>query len=45
MRDLLLLDGISGVSLGREITEAFEQIGLTVTYADLRKLRSRKFYT
>lgn len=44
MRDLLLLDGISGVSLGREISEAFEQIGVNVSYADLRKLRSRKFY-
>jgi spore maturation protein CgeB len=44
MRDLLLLDGISGVSLGREISEAFEQIGVNVSYADLRKFRSRKFY-
>ena len=44
MTKLLILDGISGVPLGKELTEAFANLGATVTYADLRKFQSLMFY-
>lgn len=44
MAKLLILDGISGVPLGKELCEAFANIGTTVTYADLRKFEPLRFY-
>lgn len=43
--NLLILDGISGVPLGKEISEAFAQAGAQANYADLRNFRSKRFYT
>jgi spore maturation protein CgeB len=44
MSKVLILDGISGVPLAKELCEAFTNIGTTVTYADLRKFESLMFY-
>jgi spore maturation protein CgeB len=44
MTKLLILDGISGVPLGKELCEAFVQIGMRSDYADLRKFESQAFY-
>lgn len=44
MTKVLILDGISGVPLGEELCEAFANIGTAITYADLRKFKSLKFY-
>jgi len=44
MTKVLILDGISGVPLGKELCEAFANIGTTVTYADLRKFEPLMFY-
>lgn len=44
MNKVLVLDGISGVPLGRELCEAFTNIGVAVAYADLRKFKSLMFY-
>lgn len=44
MTKVLILDGISGVPLGKELCEAFANIGTTVTYADLRKFELLMFY-
>ncbi len=41
---LLILDGISGVPLGKEICEAFIQNGIATTYTDLRAFSSKRFY-
>lgn len=44
MNKLLVLDGISGAPLARELCDAFETIGTEVTYADLRKFKPLIFY-
>lgn len=44
MGKLMVLDGIGGATLGRDLLNAFKEIGATVAYADLRKLKSRRFY-
>lgn len=44
MTKLLILDGISGVPLAKELCDAFNQIGVVSDYADLRKLESQAFY-
>jgi spore maturation protein CgeB len=44
MTKLLILDGISGVPLGKELCEAFIKNGLEADYADLRKLESQALY-
>ena len=44
MTKVLILDGISGVPLGKELCEAFANVGTTVTYADLRKFEPLMFY-
>jgi spore maturation protein CgeB len=44
MTKLLILDGISGVPLGKELCEAFVQIGMKSDYADLRKFSPQAFY-
>lgn len=44
MNSLLILDGISGVPLGLELRDAFNAVGITANYADLRKFESRLFY-
>lgn len=44
MDKVLVLDGISGVPLGRELSDAFINTGLTVTYADLRKFKQLMLY-
>lgn len=45
MTKLLILDGISGVPLGKEFSDAFKQLGLTSEYADLRKFEPQAFYS
>ena len=44
MTKLLILDGISGVPLGKELCEAFVQNGVNTDYADLRQFESQAFY-
>ncbi len=44
MTNLLILDGISGVPLAKELCDAFKNIGVKADYADLRKLESQAFY-
>lgn len=41
---IALLDGISGVPLGRELKDAIAGQGINTVYADLRKLPTRVFY-
>ena len=45
MTKLLILDGISGVPLGKEFCDAFKQLGITSEYADLRKFAPQAFYS
>ena len=42
---LLILDGIGGVPLGREIAEAFNVQGTNVTYYDCAKLPKINLYS
>lgn len=44
MSGFLILDGIGGATLGKDLTAAFQEIGASVAYFDFRKLKSRKFY-
>lgn len=44
MTKLLILDGISGVPLAKELCDAFSEIGVTADYADLRKMEPQTFY-
>lgn len=44
MSKILVLDGISGVPLAKELCEAFASNGTEVTYADLRKFKPLMFY-
>jgi len=44
MSKVLVLDGISGVPLGKELCEAFACAGVAVTYADLRRFKPLMFY-
>jgi spore maturation protein CgeB len=44
MTKLLILDGISGVPLAKELCEAFTQVGVKANYADLRKFDPQAFY-
>ena len=44
MTKLLILDGISGVPLAKELWDAFDEIGVTADYADLRKLEPQVLY-
>lgn len=44
MSKVLVLDGISGVPLAKELCEAFANIGTAVAYADLRKFEPLMFY-
>lgn len=44
MTKLLILDGISGVPLGKEFCDAFKQLAITSEYADLRKFEPQAFY-
>lgn len=44
MTKVLVLDGISGVPLAKELCEAFANIDTAVTYADLRKFDPLMFY-
>ena len=41
---LLILDGISGVPLAKEIHEAFCEAGIDAIYADLKKFTQKYFY-
>ncbi len=41
---LLILDGISGVPLGKEIFQAFCDLEMNVAYADLRKFDNKLLY-
>jgi len=43
-KKILVLDGISGVPLGLEVTEAFTELGVDVNYVDSSKLSIRKFH-
>ena len=44
MLKLLILDGISGVPLGKELCEAFAQVGAKAEYVDLRQFEPQAFY-
>lgn len=44
MQKLLILDGIGGVPLGREIHEAFCDSNVNATYYDLSELKKIRFY-
>lgn len=44
MTKLLILDGISGVPLAKELCDVFKNIGVTADYADLRRLEPQAFY-
>ena len=42
--NILILDGISGVPLGREIAETLDELGHTSTHFDCLQHRARSFY-
>lgn len=44
MTKLLILDGISDVPLGKDLCQAFVQIGVKADYADLRKFEPQALY-
>lgn len=41
---LLILDGISGVPLGKEMHQAFRDIGIHTIYADFKEFKQKRFY-
>lgn len=43
-RKILILDGIGGVPLGREICETFTQLGIAATHVDCLRQPRRPFY-
>ncbi len=44
MQKVLLLDGISGVPMGKELADALERHGMSVEYRALRSLPAKPFY-
>ena len=42
---MLILDGISGVPLGKELAEATTNIGLNTHYVDLKVFENKRFYS
>lgn len=45
MTKLLILDGISGVPLAKELCDAFIKIGVSTSYTDLRNFEAQAFYS
>src|SRR5688500_1633358 len=41
---LLILDGISGVPLGKEMYQAFRDIDINVAYADFKEFKQKRLY-
>ncbi|PPC94878.1 MAG: spore maturation protein [Methylotenera sp.] len=41
---LLVLDGISGVPLGKEMHQAFRDIDINAVYADFKKFKQKRWY-
>ena len=44
VRKILVLDGIGGVPLGREICETFVELGIDATHFDCLQASRRPFY-
>jgi hypothetical protein len=43
-KKIMILDGISGTTLGEDLSEAFIQIGVNCNYVSLRKLKRKRFF-